>query len=169
MTTLLNYAALRNHSIFTEPVFVQGFSSVGDGGEGIFFWDTNNSDADNGGTILQSTFTSPPPTGRWQRLLDDVIMESWFGALGDGIADASIAVQNAINSAVKTGLTLVFLRGVYRFDQIINIGVPENTSLTIQGNGAVIKSSNLTTQIWSEVNLIRFYSSSGVDTLKTRC
>lgn len=82
MTTIANYAALRSHvySSGDESVFVQGRTTTGDGGEGIFFWDPGNTLTDNDGFIIK---VSSVTTGRWKRVYDDYVNVTWFGATGD--------------------------------------------------------------------------------------
>ena len=48
---------------------------------GIFVWDKNAEDSDDGRTIICPV--SNPPKGRWKRLFDDPLSVKWFGAKGD--------------------------------------------------------------------------------------
>ncbi|QEM12273.1 glycosyl hydrolase family 28-related protein [Mucilaginibacter rubeus] len=94
MTTIANYAALRSYvySAGNESVFVQGRAATGDGGQGIFFWDSGNTLTDNDGFIIK---VSSVTTGRWKRVYDDYISVAWFGAIGD--------VKTVTGTIVATG------------------------------------------------------------------
>jgi len=54
-----------------SAVDVAGYSTTGDGGEGVFEWDAASSTADNTGTIIVPN--SAPATGRWIRTVPNKI------------------------------------------------------------------------------------------------
>lgn len=82
-----------------EQVFVQGYYDGSRNGHGHFVWDAASTDADDGGTIIQVAGVT---TGRWRRVVDqDWVSFYDFGAVGDGIADDSNAIEAAINSGAQ--------------------------------------------------------------------
>ena len=63
-----------------QMVFVAGYYEPHDRGEGWFIWEENNSDADNGGTIINSS--GAPAFGRWVRLIQQAeIIPQIFGGM----------------------------------------------------------------------------------------
>ena len=63
-----------------EMVFIAGYYVPHDRGEGCFIWEENNSDADNGGTIINSS--GAPAFGRWVRLIQQAeIIPQIFGGM----------------------------------------------------------------------------------------
>lgn len=120
MTSLKDYSELRafNYSLGNELVYIQGYSSIGDGAQGYFYWDNMLEDADNDGTII-GAFT----IGRWKRVYGGHINVRWFGALG--LSDDTSAIQNAINTFMnKDGGTVFFPKGRYKVTEQITINSP---------------------------------------------
>jgi hypothetical protein len=65
-----------------------------------------------------------------------------FGAIGDGVADDTTAIQNAINSAVAAGGDVVFLpEGTYLTSAVLTIG---GNNITLSGifGSSIIKAKN---------------------------
>ncbi len=97
-------------------VVVGGYSKVGDGGGGVFYWDKSSSTGDNGGTIFV-----PPgsTTGRWVRVAVGHINVRWFGAAGNAVGASTTigdtdCIQRAIDYAASLGGgTVFFPQGVY--------------------------------------------------------
>lgn len=91
----------------TALVYLRGFAEPFDGGEGLFAWYPDATDADNGGTVI-----SPRPNakGRWRRVVSAGPLNiRWFGARGNGKVDDAPAIQ----AALDTGLPLYFPAGDY--------------------------------------------------------
>jgi len=63
-----NLAALKAITNYTAPgiVLMLGYASQGDGAWGIFWWNSTDATADNGGTVIQPS--AAPATGRWNKL-----------------------------------------------------------------------------------------------------
>lgn len=103
----LTVATIVNKSMY----FVRGYSSAGDGGGGLFKWNSSDSSTDNVGTIVAPTVGS----GRWNRVYDSGIFNvKWFGAKGDGTTDDTTALQDALNAVDDTyGGTVYFPGGKY--------------------------------------------------------
>lgn len=92
---------------------IDGFSSVRDGGEGRFDWNSASTATPDGGTIVQVTGIG---TGRWVRSLPHGHIDvRYFGApqTGSGFADTQFA--NAVATAAALGLDL-FAPGDYSFN-----------------------------------------------------
>ncbi len=103
----------------SQPVaVVGGYRAVGDGGGGIFYWDSSSSSGDNGGTIFVPTGSS---SGRWVRLYSGDINVKWFGAYGDGTHEDSSFINAAIAfveaqpaASSKSGNTVYLPPGNYK-------------------------------------------------------
>ena len=90
-------ADLRNAtSIESSVIYVRGYYSDGDGGEGLFYKDTSDTtSADNGGTIIVDS-----DGNRWKRVYSGSINVRWFGARGNAIELTDVSI-----SALSTTLT----------------------------------------------------------------
>ncbi|SEN10713.1 hypothetical protein SAMN05192574_102472 [Mucilaginibacter gossypiicola] len=127
MTTIANYAALRSYAYTpgNESVFVEGYSTTGDGGQGTFNWDPSGTEADNDGTIIIVGSTTP---GRWKRLYSGSIDLRWFGAKNDGSADVTSILNNVIAFADTVPSAISFI-GSYLVNGTVNI----NNAVTLEG------------------------------------
>jgi len=102
-----------------QTVYLRGHTTVGDGGEGLFYFVSGASAGtyvDNGGTIIVPTGGNG--SAAWLRVYGRDISVKWFGATGDGSTDDSTAIQNAIDFAVDNPTTaptgIYFPAGTYR-------------------------------------------------------
>jgi len=78
---------------------VLGYHSIGDGGGGLFRWNSANTDADNGGTIIQRTVGGD---GRFERVYIGKIWANWFGLVqgaGNGVANKAVLL-NMMNNGI---------------------------------------------------------------------
>lgn len=109
-----NITTLRLMTSVSNPeglVFLEGYQSPRDGGEGVFMLGSNSSD-DNGTIINDASIRS------WYRLgLKDGQGYSvkWFGAKGDGATDDWLAIQNTINYCTTNNVgPVLFPTGHFR-------------------------------------------------------
>jgi hypothetical protein len=116
------------------PVLVLGYSSPGDGGGGVFYWDTSAGSAD-GGIIVASTTSS---SGKWHRVSDNTqwVNPRWFGCKCDGTTDDTAAFQAALNAAVAQGMELVIPQGRLRLTSAVSTATGSGSRrLQIRGLG----------------------------------
>lgn len=89
-----------------DTVIVKGYWQRGDGGGGLFYFDSNSAPWD-GGTIF------PVTGGCWERIFSGARNVRWFGAKGDGSQDDAYYIQLAINSLPTNGGTIYIPSGNY--------------------------------------------------------
>lgn len=98
VANVTNYAALRaldttgltNGSL----IYVQGFATLNDGGEGFFTHQTTVLTEDYGTKIVSAT------SGHYyKRVYEGPVIDLWFGVVADGATDNSVALQRAEDAA----------------------------------------------------------------------
>lgn len=128
-TSIANIASLRTTPVgASNSVIVLSHTSLGDGGGGIFYWDSASTTADNNGTVIQVTGIV---TGRWKRLFTGDIDIRWFGAI-PGASNSYVAIQAAIDFASSQGTTEVYIPGNYSI----------STAITGRSNVFIVGDSN---------------------------
>jgi len=85
-------------------VNVLGNLTVGDGGEGEFYWDSTSVETDNGATIFSPTVGSG--AGRWKRNFNGCVYPRWWGAVANGTTDDSAVWQAVINFAAPLNIPI---------------------------------------------------------------
>jgi hypothetical protein len=95
-----------------DVAIASGFWAANDGGGGIFYWDATSTASDDGGLTIQKTGLA---TGRWRRLFEGRVNVKWFGAKGDGSADAA----SSINAALAAARDVYLPEGIYRVDSTL--------------------------------------------------
>lgn len=119
MTEVLNLQSLRSiPGNSGNTIFVKGHTNAGDGGGGVFIWQTGTNfigtgihSQDNNGTIIKVTNND---FGRWVRQFEGFINVLFFGAFGIG-NDYTYNVQEAINFASINSTTLSTIKGATVF------------------------------------------------------
>jgi len=113
-----------------QAVSVLGYYVAGDGGGGIFYYDSASATADNGGTVIQPT----TGTGRWKRVYSGALNVRWFGAKGDGTTDDSASFQNTLSASqvvcVPSGTYKINQVQITAKTQIDGVGGPLITNTT---------------------------------------
>ncbi len=135
--------ALREYSNAAQyqMAVLKGFSSIGDGGEGVFVWDALSTAADNTGIVICPNANKDGNLpGRWIRVVDGDWNVCWFGAKGDGIANNDGAFRTAIDEMAylaalqaANGRVLYVPPGKYNFAQTLYV----DKAITLKGSGGV--------------------------------
>ena len=114
--TVENLSELQNISRSNlEKVEVLGYEEAYDGGGGIFYWDSTNTENPVDGMIIQ---VAGVDTGRYLRYYEDIIKASWFNVPTDG-TNAAVQMQKAIDFAIGSTQvsTLEIDAAVYTFTE----------------------------------------------------
>lgn len=113
--------------------YVTGYYTNGDGGQGIFTYNSGSAATDNGGTVIQPT----TGTGRWIRIQYSQLNVLFFGAKKDGVTDDTTAIQASINAAAVYGpLEVIIPPGNYATSSTITVSSGVNISGA--GSGSII-------------------------------
>ncbi|HCU0700186.1 TPA: hypothetical protein OUF49_004863 [Enterobacter asburiae] len=78
-----------------QQIFLTSVVEGKNTGGGIFLWDSSATLTDDSGCIIKPTATA---TGRWIRQRNSDRTPEMFGAIGDGVADDTAAIQRMFNS-----------------------------------------------------------------------
>lgn len=127
-----NVAALR--LIATHPPFaiLRGFSTPGDGGGGLYYYDVASTATDDGQDVIQPTDVTG--AGRYIALARTnltPINVKWFGARGNGTTNDTVAIQNALTASANT-CELYFPPGTYIISSPLTNGA---THIYLRGAG----------------------------------
>lgn len=101
-----------------QTITLGGFYAEGDGGGGLFAWDVNPA-LDDGGTIVNP---GGGTAAGWRRIYAGPLSVKWFGAIGDGITEDSLAIQATVYSeaALLGGRQIYFPAGTYLLGSAIS-------------------------------------------------
>lgn len=100
--------------------------------EGMFVWRTGNyssqiaADTQEGIYIKADAIASS--AGAWVRVFDGAVEPEWFGAVGNGTTDDTVAVQAAVSSGFN-----VFFTRTYKLTDTVNI--PNTSRRAYRGRG----------------------------------
>lgn len=96
-------------SVLIHTVQVTGYYASGDGGGGFYQYNASDTtSSDNGGTIIVASNGA-----RWYLITQFAINVDQFGAIGNGVADDTVALQNAMNAVGNSRLSLSAKNYVY--------------------------------------------------------
>lgn len=109
---------------------VLGYYAAGDGGGGLFYWDSASTATDNGGTIIRPDAVLAANPGRLLRMYSGAINIRWFGAVGDGVADDTAEIQAAINATPAAGGAVFVPPGNYKITAALTL----KTGLRLYGD-----------------------------------
>lgn len=121
LITIPTIAALRLAESPFPLVYVKGYRTAGDGGEGNFYYvESDTTSVDDGGSIIVNAsgnrYYRDVEKGRGQ------VNVRWWGAYGDGVADDHQAVQNCFTYADSARLTPYFPSGQFYSSQALTLG-----------------------------------------------
>lgn len=128
-----------------QRVTLTGFSTLHDGGEGTFIWDTT-SRADDGGTILNSGGLGSSSAG-WRRIFSGPMDVRWFGAVADGLTNSHDALFNANASGNSHNLPILLTGGDFAVSSSLTLSAP----LVFDANSSLIPGSSATIIITGEI------------------
>lgn len=114
-----------------QSISTDGYSSSGDGGGGLFIWDSSTTLADDGGTVIQVTGIA---TGRWLRSYPGTAIDiRWFGCNAASV-DNSAALNKVIASKDSNtyGAEILVPGGTFKSASAIDLGTKR---FTLRGIG----------------------------------
>jgi len=140
---------LRSNAVIPSngAAYALGYYNAGDGGGGVFYWDSASIETDNTGTIIKATSEE---TGRWKRPSLGSVNVKWFGAKGDGVTDCISNIYAAISAADK----IHFPEGTFLISDCIDLS-NDYTIITGEGTNSKIQ------QATSEKNVLCINGLSG--------
>ena len=89
-------------------VWVPATITRSDGGGGVFVWVADSVTDDGGTTIVPCLNSVCRPFGCWKRVFDGALNVRWFGAKGDGVTNDYAAIVTTIAAAVAAGGAVVY-------------------------------------------------------------
>lgn len=106
VVTKTTIASLRQNVDPTTTIYVNGYATAGDGGQGVFLLTTDTTSSDNGGTIIVDAAGN-----RYYRDIGGLPYSvKWFGATGNGTTDDTVSINNTCSAANAGGaLNSVFV------------------------------------------------------------
>lgn len=133
-----NFSQLRGFvGVPGNQVYVRGRNSIGDGGQGVFYWSSSSTGPDNNSTVIVPTGSSK---GAWLLIAPSPsypVTPEMFGAVGNGVTDdyPAFAAAMAYLEALPQGGVLSCGARNYAISAQINM-TTNNLGLIGQGSGA---------------------------------
>lgn len=87
-------------------IYMTGFYSDNDGGQGWWVWEASNSSTDTVGTIVNPTGNAG--NGRWVRQYEGALRDLWFGVKADNSTDNSTILQALETLAFSLGKPIYY-------------------------------------------------------------
>lgn len=139
---LANYSNLRAYAGAATQVRI-----TDPGIAGFFYYDaTDTTSTDNDGTIIVSSNGK-----RWKRITSKIINVRHYGAIGDGVTNDAPAFQKAVNFAVFSGISKIFIpfsnAEKYRLSSTVTI---LSGDFAITGDHSPIRGSSLNSYIFGD-------------------
>lgn len=135
-------ARTKSSLINGERMYVRGHTTISDGGGGVFYWSSINTDTADAGNIFSA---DEGGDGRWLR---ENIDEAFFDVRHFGGSGVTGSVANALAAADTAGGGIVFLpAGTYSVTSDMEIG--DNVQLVGEGASSVIQPSAAVTNVIS--------------------
>ncbi|MHB8413915.1 MAG: autotransporter outer membrane beta-barrel domain-containing protein [Acidiferrobacteraceae bacterium] len=125
-------ATLKALAAPTAALFVatEGYHSAGDGGAGTYWWNSTDTTADNGVTVLAPNAGG---TGRWNLIHTPGVLN----ALQASGSDIGAQVNTAIAAIGSSGGTVVLPSGAFSYSTTIQFPITgTNTGITLEGQGS---------------------------------
>lgn len=155
-----------------QQVEVSGYYTSGDGGGGMFQFNSASSATDNGGTVLAPT----TGTGRWLRVYNAPLNVKWFGAKGDGSTNDTAAIQATISAGTASGVQVFLPAATYSVTPATS-GTSEagaivyafsfTSNLDIRGDiGATLRVANGVSSSGAPVRMAMFFTSGIVSNIR---
>lgn len=110
-------------------VYLEGYYTAGDGGEGWFALDSASGVPDNGGTVVIDASGN-----HWLREVQGIFNVKWFGAVGDGVTNDAAAIADATAVCVSADQALYFPPGSYATASPLTIGYPGTRWIADEGS-----------------------------------
>lgn len=130
-----------------ELVSVVAYSTLGDGGGGVFAWSSTSTETEDHGIIFTPTGLS---TGRWKRQnTGHEYYPEWFGAIGDLGALSGLAITSGQNTFTKAGLTSADIGKELVFEGAGASGGQLVTSITNVAGSTITLANNASTTVAS--------------------
>lgn len=115
MTPVANIATFRSNTNTDSLIFLEGYTTTSDGGDGFFqYIPTDTTSADNGGTIIVDAGGR-----RYYRSFAGDVNIQWFSARGDGSTNDTTSIQAADTYARAVGAAIIFSGGTYMVSQLV--------------------------------------------------
>lgn len=121
-------------------VFVEGRVANGDGGAGVFVWDSLETSPDDGGTILAPS--SNPVSGRYVRIFQGSMDLLWWTGPLDGVTALDTGVEAAVAVSADRGIPLLVRDGIARVSQ--NLTIPAGARIQADRGAGFTASTAIT-------------------------